>query len=113
MREISKLTAIFLALVIMSNGVLAAQMTASMADMATQVNSLGEKSPCHSDKSTSSVEAMECCQGDCTGCVLSTNLPDVSIIDLPHLSVNEKPEHISNFLLPAHSASLYRPPILI
>jgi hypothetical protein len=113
MRKISKLTAVFLALVIMSNGVLAAQMTASMVDISTQVKSVGEKPPCHSDKSASDEEAMECCQGDCTGCVLSTNLPYLLIVDLPNLSVADKTVHMSNFLLPAHSASLYRPPILI
>ena len=101
-------------LVVLSNGLFAAQMTVTMIEDATKaVASSEDKTPCHGDKAVASEKVMECCQGDCTGCVLSTSLSHSESAVLPNPPKSEKLIGISNHLLTAHTSNLYRPPILI
>ena len=114
MKQFSKQIALFLTLVVLSNGLFAAQMTVTMIEDATKIeSSMDEQPPCHDDKTANAEETMDCCQGDCTGCVLSTSVSNSLAVDLPNLPQAEKLVVISNHLLPAHTSNLYRPPILI
>jgi len=112
MTHFSKSIALFLTLVVLSNGLFAAQMSVTMIDDATKIQSLqDEQSPCHGEQSTHADEANDCCQGDCSGCLLSTSVSALLSVDLPTLPPADKLSPISNYLLPAHTSNLYRPPI--
>jgi hypothetical protein len=113
MKQFSKHIALFLTLVVLSNGLFAAQMTVSMIEDATKIESLEGQLPCHGEDADNTAEAMDCCKGDCTGCVLSTTVTSSSAAGLPKPLQAEKLAYISNHLLPAHSSNLYRPPIQI
>ena len=113
MKQFSKHIALFLTLVVLSNGLFAAQMTVTMIDDATKIESLEDQLPCHGEDADNAKETMDCCQGDCTSCVLSTSVTNSSAAGLPKLPQAEKLIYISNHLLPAHSSNLYRPPIQI
>jgi hypothetical protein len=114
MKQFSKQIALFLTLVVLSNGLFAAQMTITMIEDVTKVvSSMEEQFPCHGDKTENTEENMDCCQGDCTGCVLSTSVFDSLTVDFSNIPHAEKLTIISNHLLPAHTSNLYRPPILI
>ncbi|MFL0798007.1 MAG: hypothetical protein K6L73_11025 [Cellvibrionaceae bacterium] len=114
MKKLSKHIALFLALVVLSNGLLAAQMTVTMIDTSIQVENTEVHEPCHGDTRESvNNESIDCCEGDCSSCLLTSNVSEISALNT---TVNLQAPLViltTNHLLPAHRANLYRPPILI
>ncbi len=97
----------------MSNGLFAAQMTTTMTDHPIQSASEHEtelEPPCHGDMlETDNTEMSECCEGDCSDCMLSLSLiqPAPATLNSIHQAITLA---INNHLLPAHSSNLDRPP---
>ncbi len=114
MKKLSKHIALFLALVVLSNGLLAAQMTVIMIDTSIPAENTEIHEPCHGDaREPVNNDTLDCCEGDCSSCLLTSSVSEVyalSITDNPQASLAIL---TANHLLPAHRANLYRPPILI
>lgn len=115
MKSLSRYIALFLTLVVLSNGLFAAQMTLSMIEDASQSAVSEEKLPCHGDKSeilTDTAE-MDCCQGDCGDCVSSTSLNQPFLLAQSDVHQLSGSWDLADHILLAHQSNLYRPPILI
>jgi len=116
MKQFSKHIALFLALVVLSNGLFAAQMTASMIESSAQEQTEIQK-PCHGDSVESenlvANEAMDCCEGDCSSCVLTSSVSAITALNIKDEPQSPLTIQMTSNLLAAHTANLYRPPITI
>jgi hypothetical protein len=121
MKFFNKYIAVFLTLAVLANGVFSAQMTVSMIDQTvTEIAPSSSNSlPCHGEQTNSPSAALsmsensECCDGDCSNCILSFNISakrTSSLSDNHQAIINIT---IDNHKLSAHSSNLFRPPILI
>ncbi|MGK0500914.1 MAG: hypothetical protein ACJAYG_002568 [Oceanicoccus sp.] len=116
MTSFFKYIAYFLVLAVLSNGLFAAQMTAVMqSDVSTMSGADSSDLPCHGDvgESVDKASKPDCCNGDCSGCVISSqySAPGSTLLSSTDtFSINVV---IDNHQLPQHNSSLYRPPILI
>lgn len=108
MKQLSKHIALFLTLFILSNGVFAAQMTVSMVEDAIKIEAVEDQLPCHNENAE---PTMDCCQGDCGSCVLSSSVSVSIIVDSPKPPLDEILVYINKHLPSAHSSNLYKPPI--
>lgn len=104
-----------LALVVLSNGVFAAQMTALMqAEIPVNTSQEASYSPCHGDEPPSdATPEMGCCEGDCSDCMIISYYSEPGIALLATNKTQGVLSIMGNHLLPQHNTSLYRPPILI
>lgn len=116
MRNIKRIIALFLTLLITSNAVFAAQMSVSMTGDAS-MSVAGTMLPCHSearsDTETHAEDAQDCCNGDCNSCVSGvitiTAVQTSTCLPSSPVKVGVSTENV----LLAYNVNLFRPPILI
>jgi hypothetical protein len=109
---------IFLLLAMLSNGLFAAQMTASMINkVPAQIAADQVSLPCHSAVGLSiadgKTDGMSCCDGDCSSCILSVHLTEMVSISPIKYHHQRLIQPLRDYLLSAHRSNLFKPPIFI
>ncbi|MGK0442568.1 MAG: hypothetical protein ACJA0N_002380 [Pseudohongiellaceae bacterium] len=116
MNSILKYMTYFLLLAVLSNGLFAAQMTAVMqGNVTSMMDAASSDLPCHGDEgeSANAVSEPDCCNGDCSGCFISSHYMVSSSTVLSPTKALSISVVIDNHQLPQHNSSLYRPPIMV